>query len=194
MNTLTRRQARICKSNKRGSGFTLVEVMVVLTILGVLAALATPTFKSIVEKWRVQQAVESMKSTLYYARSEAIKRGGRITVLRNALTTECPQASTTQEWSCGWMVFVDTNDNGTRQATEVILQTFFTPTGVNVMNSAASAQTRFKVDRWGQINGLGAQGFIFSPTSSGVASPYATKLCVSSGGRIQANPNHVICK
>lgn len=194
MHTLTRTQARTCKSIKRNSGFTVIEVLVVVAILGVLAALAAPSFRPIIEKWRVQQAVESMRSTLYYARSEAIKRGGRITVLKNTLTSECPQASTSQEWSCGWIVFIDTNDSGTRQATEEILKTFATPTGINVMNSAASAQTRFKVDRWGQINGLGAQGFIFTPTSTGVASPHATKLCVSSGGRIQANPSHVICK
>lgn len=194
MHTLTRTQARTCKSIQRSSGFTVIEVLVVVAILGVLAALAAPSFRPIIEKWRVQQAVESMRSTLYYARSEAIKRGGRITVLKNTLTSECPQASTTQEWGCGWMVFVDTNDNGTRQTSEEILQTVPTPSGVNVMNTAASAQTRFKVDRWGQINGLGAQGFVFTPVGPGTASPHATKLCVSSGGRIQANPNHVICK
>lgn len=194
MHTLTRTQARTCKSIQRSSGFTVIEVLVVVAILGVLAALAAPSFRPIIEKWRVQQAVESMRSTLYYARSEAIKRGGRITVLRNTLTSECPQASTTQEWGCGWMVFVDTNDNGTRQTSEEILQTVPTPSVVNVMNTAASAQTRFKVDRWGQINGLGAQGFVFTPVGPGTASPHATKLCVSSGGRIQANPNHVICK
>lgn len=194
MYTLNRIQARTGNTFQRGRGFTVIEIMVVLAILGVLASLAAPSFKPLIDKWRVNQAVESMKSTLYYARSEAIKRGGRVTVAKNTLTSECPQASATQEWSCGWMVFVDTNDNGTRQNTEEILQTFAPPTKVNVMNSASSAQSRFKVDRWGQINGLGAQGFIFSPVGAGVSSPYATKLCVSSGGRIQANPNHVICK
>lgn len=193
MHTLTRTQTRTCKSIQISSGFTVIEVLVVVVILGVLAALAAPSFRPIIEKWRVQQAVESMRSTLYYARSEAIKRGGRITVLKNPLTSECPQASSKQEWSCGWIVFADTNDSGTRQASEEILQTFTSPTGINVMNSK-SGGTLFRVDRWGQINGLGAQGFTFSPVGLGIASPHATKLCVSSGGRIQANPNHVICK
>ena len=193
MHTLTRIQARTCKSIKRSSGFTVIEILVVVAVLGVLAALAAPSFKPIIEKWRVRQAVENMKSTLYFARSEAIKRGGNITVLKNTLTTECSQASDSQEWSCGWIVFVDTNDNGTLQNTEEVLQTFSVPIGVNVMNSATTAQTRLKVDRWGQINGLGAQGFTFSPVGPGVASPHATKLCVTSGGRIRANTGHVIC-
>lgn len=175
------------------SGFTAIELLVVVSILGVLAALAAPSFTPTIERWRVRQAVESMTSTIYYARSEAIKRGGGITVIKNVLTAECPQASTTQEWSCGWRVFVDSNDNGTQQASEETLQTFAVPSGVDVMNSATLAQARFKVDRWGQINGLGAQGFTFAPVGSGVSSPSVTTLCVSSGGRVQAKPGDASC-
>lgn len=175
------------------SGFTAIELLVVVSILGVLAALAAPSFTPTIERWRVRQAVESMTSTIYYARSEAIKRGGRITVIKNSLTAECSQATTNQEWSCGWSVFVDSNDNGIQEPTEETLQTFATPSAINVMNSATTAQTRFKVDRWGQINGLGAQGFTFSPVGPGVSSPYTTTLCVSSGGRIQANPGDASC-
>lgn len=174
-------------------GFTAIELLVVISILGVLAALAGPNFTPMIQRWRVRQAVENMTSTIYYARSEAIKRGGRITVIKNALTAECSQANTTQEWSCGWSVFVDSNDNGTLDPTEVTLQTFAVPSGINVMNSANSGQARFKVDRWGQINGLGAQGFTFSPVGPGVSSPAVTTLCVSSGGRVQANPGDASC-
>ena len=192
--SFTRHQPPIpLATSSKHSGFTAIELLVVISILGILAALAGPSFTSTIQRWRVRQAVENMTSTIYYARSEAIKRGGRITVIRNDLTTECPQATTNQEWSCGWSVFVDSNDNGTQQANEETLQTFATPSRINVMNSATTAQTRFKVDRWGQINGLGAQGFTFSPVGPGVSSPYTTTLCVSSGGRLQANPGDASC-
>lgn len=174
-------------------GFTLIEVLVVVAILGVLAALAGPSFTSTIQQWRVRQAVENMTSTIYYARSEAIKRGGKITVIKNTLDSECAQADSAQEWSCGWSVFVDSNNDGTLQSTEETLQTFAVPSRVNVMNSSTIGQTRFKVDRWGQINGLGAQGFTFSPVGPGVSSPYVTTLCVSSGGRIQAKPGEATC-
>lgn len=175
------------------SGFTAIEILVVIAILGVLAALAGPSFTPLIERWRVRQAVENMTSTIYYARSEAVKRGGRITVLKNTLTSECPQATTAQEWSCGWRVFIDTNDNGTQQATEETIQTFPISSGVNVNNRSINGQDRFKVDRWGQINGLGAQGFTFSPVGPGVSSPSTATMCISSGGRIDIKKDEATC-
>ena len=74
-------QSRNCLGVKRTRGFTLLEVMLVVGVLGVLATLVAPSFTRIIEKWRVQQTVEIMKSTLYFARSEAIKRGGLYAVL-----------------------------------------------------------------------------------------------------------------
>ena len=69
---------RNCLGAKRTRGFTLLEVMLVVGVMGVLATLAAPSFTRLIEKWRVQQTVEVMKSTLYFARSEAIKRGGGV--------------------------------------------------------------------------------------------------------------------
>lgn len=179
--------------DSRTRGFTLLEVMVVVAIMAILTALAAPSFSGVLERWRVQQAIENMKSTIYYARTEAIKRGGKITVVKTPLSSACPQATDTQEWSCGWNVIVDTNDNGTLDTGEEILQTVASYKAVNVINRSSSGQARFKVDRWGQINGLGAQGFTFSPEGPGVSSPNTATLCISSGGRIKANLGEVTC-
>ncbi|MBP6653225.1 MAG: prepilin-type N-terminal cleavage/methylation domain-containing protein, partial [Xylophilus sp.] len=65
-------------SQRHLKGFTLLEVMVVVSILAVLAALAAPSFTPMIERWRVRQAVEATTSMLYYARSEGVKRGGNV--------------------------------------------------------------------------------------------------------------------
>ncbi|MDD2690409.1 MAG: GspH/FimT family pseudopilin [Simplicispira sp.] len=178
----TTRQQAACTPKTRG--FTLIETMVVTAIVAVLAALAAPSFGTTIDRWRVRQAVESMTSTLYYARSEAIKRGGWIGIQKNPKTTPgCTLAETSQEWGCGWFVFIDSDNNGKWKDGEEILQTFNTPANVNVMHS--SGGTNIKVDRYGMMSGLNLKGFTFSPVPTGVSSPATRTICMASGGRIR---------
>jgi len=126
------------------TGMSAIELLTVLSILSILMALAAPGFQSLIERWRVQQAVEAMKSTLYYARSEAVKRGGRIGIQKNDAnnTNGCSLASTAEEWSCGWFVFHDSNSNGTWNSGEEILQSYSTPPKVNVIHHSGGKESR----------------------------------------------------
>lgn len=173
-------------------GFTAIELLIVITILAVLTAMAVPSFGPMIERWRTNQAVNNITSTIYVARSEAIKRGGRVSVRKIANGTDgCSFASTNQEWSCGWIIFVDTDDDGNLDAGEEILQTFPMPTSVDIMNSNNAASFRF--DRWGRANDMNAVGFAIVPRTGGVASPAATAVCVSSGGRVRVVKESVTC-
>lgn len=166
------------------AGFTAIELMVVVSILAVLAALAAPGFTALVERWRVRQSVEDMTSTLYYARSEAIKRGGRVGIQKTPQGTNgCKLAGTNEEWGCGWFVFVDSDDNGKWKAGEEILQTTSMPANTNLIHK--SGGTNIKVDRFGKMSGLNAKGFILSPEPAGLSSPATRGICMSTGGRIR---------
>ena len=166
-------------------GFSLIEVMVTVGILAILAALAGPSFQPLIDKWRVQQTVENMKSTLYYARSEAIKRGGRVGIQKNDVA-DCAPDSTAQEWNCGWFVFVDSEGTGNgkwNKNKEEILQNIPPPINVDVIHK--SGGTNINVDRYGKMSGLNAKGFIFSPALTGISSPATRGICMASGGRIR---------
>lgn len=170
--------------SKPEAGFTAIELLVTVSVLAILAALAGPSFKSLIDRWRVRSALESMQSTLYLARSEAIKRGGRVAIQKLPKTTpDCTLASTTEEWGCGWFVFSDENSDGKWQATEERLQTVVTPTNINVIHKGGGQS--IKVDRYGMMSGLNAKGFIFSPEPEGISSSATQGLCMSSGGRIR---------
>ena len=71
---------RIRVHRQAETGFTAIELLVTVAVVTILAALAAPSFKPLIDRWRVRDALESMQSTLYLARSEAIKRGGRIAI------------------------------------------------------------------------------------------------------------------
>lgn len=171
-------------------GFTAIELMVTVAILAVLAGLAAPSFNPIIERWRVRQVSEELQSTFYFARSEAIKRGGNVTILRSDEGGGCTAVGTdTSLWSCGWIVFADLDNDGEQDSGEDTLQTAPAPNKVNVQftnTSDAKLTDPIKVDRWGRFSSTNAAidfAFRLTPKSGSAAS--ASSICVSSSGRIK---------
>jgi type IV fimbrial biogenesis protein FimT len=78
----------------RQGGFTLIELMVTLTVLGILMGVGIPSFRSFIANQRVKSAAYDMTATLVFARSEAIKRNTSITVAPD----------TEGNWAGGWSV------------------------------------------------------------------------------------------
>ena len=164
-------------------GFTAIELMVVVSIVAVLAALAGPSFLLMIESWRVRDATESLRSTLMLARSEAIKRGGGVAMEKLPNNTNgCTTASSNQDWDCGWIICQDTNNNGACNASEPVLQRISTPGKVQVTRTSGSAS--IKLNRWGLVDGAWL-GFSLVPLDKPSSHPGARGVCMSSGGRIR---------
>jgi type IV fimbrial biogenesis protein FimT len=104
-------------------GFTLVELMVAVSIAVILLTVAVPGFQSFVLNARRTALANDFVLALTYAKSEAVKRGVRVTVCSRATDTTC---TTTDEenWDTGWLVFVDNNGDGDVDAGDLILQVY----------------------------------------------------------------------
>lgn len=87
----------------------------VVSILGLLVALALPSFQPLVERWRVKTTIEELQGSLYYARSKAIAGGTNIAIVKNDVSGSCV-SSGNDDWRCGWRIFVDADKNGTQAA------------------------------------------------------------------------------
>ncbi|QCP50914.1 prepilin-type N-terminal cleavage/methylation domain-containing protein [Trinickia violacea] len=105
----------VSRAGPRGScckGFTLVELLVVAVLVALFAVMAMPSFIA----WRMRDQVDArarvLVSSLTYARSEAIRRGVRVTLCRIDAARRCLAARTpcddgALDWSCGWAVMAD---------------------------------------------------------------------------------------
>lgn len=153
-------------SRRRGAGFTLIEVIVVVTLLAIVAAIAAPSFRSFIGTMNSKSAAFDLINDLTVARSEAIKRNGN--------TTLVPVAG---DWAKGWQV---------RDAGGTVLRERPALTSALSVSGAAVAGVQFRpngrlsadIDDGNQswsisstIGGVTARCVVITPTGSARSKP-----------------------
>lgn len=102
----------------RGStgGFTLVELMVVITIVAVILAYGIPSYNSVITQNRMASEINDLANAMDLARSSAIRQGVNVTICastNSTSTTTTPACSGSSSWGTGWIVFTDIPSNHT---------------------------------------------------------------------------------
>ena len=130
--------SRIPPLSRRPAGFTLLELLVTITIVGILSSIALPSFRSLILNQRIKTASFDLVASLTTARSEAIKWNGNVT-MTPALGSD---------WTTGWNL---TSPGGTTG--DIKVQSAYTnvtitgPTSVvyNRSGRVSAAVPRFQV-------------------------------------------------
>ncbi len=110
---------------KHQEGFTLIELLVLMMVAAIALGIGVPAFSAMVANTRMSSAANELLSSFYAARSESSSRARTVVICASsdwsAATAGCDMAN---EILDGWIVFVDRNANGTRDAGDELLQAY----------------------------------------------------------------------
>jgi type IV fimbrial biogenesis protein FimT len=104
------------------AGFTIMELMIVVAIIGILGAMALPGLKEWNRNAARTAAVSEFLGSMHLARSEAVKRNVRVGICPTQDATDAaPKCAGEKDWAIGWLVFVDTDGDMDLGADEEVL-------------------------------------------------------------------------
>lgn len=101
------------------TGFTLIELMVTITVAAILLGIAVPNFNVFLQNNRLAAQTNELIGMLNFARSEAVKRAAIVRVCSRLNDTSC---AGTQNWDAGYLAFLDPDNNGLPDVADDVLR------------------------------------------------------------------------
>ena len=149
----------------RRAGFTLIELMVTLSVAAILITLAIPNMRNFLQNNRLTSGVNDLLHSIQVARTEAIKRQQGSVVVCGTTDPAAGTAALTCTYNTfrGWFVFQDLNNNWQRDANEPVIET----------HTLIDASVTVKSDANGNIVSFGPSGFA---NPAGAQVPTATLI------------------
>ena len=163
---------------KKFKAFTLVELMVTLAVFGIIVVMGVPSLTAYTRSNRIVTETNSFVGSINFARSEAVKRRGNVSLCQSSDGATCTDSG----WQAGWIVFVNTDNDDPAQVDdgEEILRIYGAITNNSTLAASDTFSTSLTYNAKGYASALGE--FILCD-SSGTGS--ARKVEVNRIGRVK---------
>jgi type IV fimbrial biogenesis protein FimT len=171
----------------RRRGFSLIELMVTIAVAVILIGLGAPHLVQNLRTQEVRAARDELTAALHLAEIEASRRGGNV-VLRRKTACDVTLGGDA-DWHCGYILFADTNANGSRDAGETLLKDITLGGAMRLQHSAGGTNT-LVMNAWGRAEG-GEHRFVVSSNSTGGAA--SSTVCLNLGGQLSILTGTVAC-
>lgn len=168
------------KSNTKG--FTLMELMVLLGIVGVVTSIALPSFNSLMLDSELVDVSNSLRMSMKLARNEAVTQGKNTIICSSTDGATCSFAN--NNWVKGWIVGVDINGNNNIDGTDELLWVNMldgnTPILITPTDSAFNQSITYNYSGW--LDNLSANATAGFDICSGAGSEPRRELRASIAG------------
>ena len=151
---------------RRQAGFTLAEIIVVIAIVGILAAFAVPSMSKMIQTQSVRTASYDLNADLTYARSEAIIRATSVTITGLSST----------DFNQGWTI--------TEAAGGTTLRTQSARSAKITFTSNANVYT---FDKTGRVTAGAPAQWAIAPTATGAQDYMKRCIKLDPSGRPRTN-------
>jgi type IV fimbrial biogenesis protein FimT len=141
-------------------GFTFIELLIVMAIGAIMAALAAPSMRDAYSNNHVKVVAADLAQDMAFARANSIAYSKNVII----------QPNTAGVWTSGWQVCVDTNTNGVCDAGEPVLKLATKTSGtLLICTNAFAANVIFRPDGTVANAGLPANAGITVSDTEGQA-------------------------
>ena len=128
---------------RRPGGFSLVELMVTITVMAILLAIAVPSFRDVIHRNHVSSSSNELLASLAYARTEAITRSQLVSMCPSSSGTSCAGGTA---FDLGWIVYTYPAGAASANAAydsakATLLRATTARTGVSIQSKSATVIT-----------------------------------------------------
>lgn len=159
-------------------GVSLVELMVTIFVLAILAAVAVPSFRAVMSRGDIANAINALSADMQFARGQAASQHRFVSICRSTGGTACNEATADPyDYDAGWIVYsYDVTSAGANQT--------YSSSGSNMSILRYTPQIRGV-----SLRGTDGSIFTFNQTGEFVTSAGRTSLSFVACARKPGDPS-----